>query len=151
VALPTSGYNAAAYGQQANDLNYRYNTDKAQNAYGRFLSQQRGTRSLGDMSQSFNRSLPKYRAGFSQRGLAGPGVRSGTVQRSMQNYLGDYAQAYGRAQQDAQQEVQNFDLQSAQLDAYLNNSLAQLEANKQNDIANAALSIEALRPYLGGI
>lgn len=151
MALGASGYNAAGYGQQANDLQYRYNTDKAQNAYGRFLSQQRGSRTLGDLSQNFNRTLPKFRSQFAQRGLAGPGIQSGTMQRSMQNYLGDYAQAYGRAQQDAQQEVQNYDLQSAQLDAYLNNSLAQLEADKQNDIANAALAIEALRPYLGGI
>jgi len=42
-------------------------------------------------------------------------------------------------------------LQSAQLDAYLNNSLAAIEQQKQDDIANAALAIQALRPYLGGV
>lgn len=151
MALQGYGYNNAGYNQQASDLQYRYNTDKAQNAYGRFLSQQRGTRSLGDMSTNFNRTLPKFRSQFAQRGLAGPGVKSGVVQRSMGNYLGDYSKAYGRAQEDAQQEVQNYDIASAQMDAYLNNSLASLEQQKQDDIANAALAIEALRPYLGGI
>ncbi len=73
------------------------------------------------------------------------------MQRSMANYLGDYARDYGRAQQDVTQEAQNYDLQSSQLDAYLNNSLATIEQQKQNDIANAALAIEALRPYLGSL
>ena len=145
------GYNSGYYAQQSADANYRYNTDKANNAYGRFLSQQRGSRTLGDMSQNFNRALPSYRAGFQQRGLSGPGIRSGTMARSMNNFLGDYATDYSRAQQDMTQEAQNYDLQSAQADAYLNNSLAAIEQQKQDDIANAALAIEALRPYLGGI
>jgi len=146
MAADVAGYNT----QQA-DLQYRYNTDKAANAYGRFLSQQRGERNLGDLSTNFNRQLPNYRASFGQRGLAQPGVNSGIMRRSMATYLGDYMRDYGRAQQDATSEAQNYDLQSSQLDAYLNNSMAALEQQKQNDIANAALAIEALRPYLGAL
>ena len=152
--MALSGYGVpdrGAYEQEASDLGYRYNTDKSTNAYGRFLSQQRGQRSLGDMSQAFNRGLPNYHAGFGQRGLAGPGIRSGSMQRSMGNMLGDYARDYGRVQQDATQEAQNYDLSSAQMDAHYNNSLAAIEQRKQTEIANAALAIEALRPYLGGI
>jgi hypothetical protein len=152
--MPLAGYgapNSGAYAQQASDLQYRYNTDRAQNAYGRFLSQQRGERSLGDMSRNFNRGLPNYKAGFGQRGLAGPGIRSGVMQRSMGNYLGDYARDYGRVQQDATQEAQNYDMEAARLDADYNNGLAAIERDKQNEIANAALAIEALRPFLGGI
>lgn len=145
------GYNSGYYAQQAADVQYRYNTDRASNAYGRFLSQQRGSRTLGDLSRGMSRTLPSYRAGFSQRGLLGPGIRSGSMQRSMSNMLGDYARDYSRAQQDVTQEAQNYDLQSAQMDAYLNNSLAAIEQQKQDDIANAALAIQALRPYLGGI
>jgi hypothetical protein len=141
-----AGYNA----QQA-DVQYRYNTDRATNAYGRFLSQQRGQRTLGDMSTNFGRQLPSYRAAFGQRGLSGPGVQSGVMAQSMRNYLGDYARDYGRSQQDATQEAQNYDLQAAQQDAYLNSSMASIEQQKQNDIANAALAIEALRPYLGSL
>jgi hypothetical protein len=146
-----AGYNSGYYQQQANDATYRYNTDKSTNAYGRFLSQQRGSRGLGDLSKSFNRALPNYKAQFGQRGLSGPGVRSGAMGRSMSNLLGDYATDYGRMQQDATQEAQNYDLQSAQMDAAYNNSLAAIEQQKQDEIMNAALSIEALRPYLGGI
>ena len=152
--MALSGYgvpDTGGYAQQAADLQYRYNTDKSTNAYGRFLSQQRGSRGLGDMRQTMQRELPSYKAQYGQRGLSQPGVRSGTMRRAMGNYLGDYTRDYSRAQQDATQEAQNYDLQSAQMDAYLNNSLAALEQQKQSDIANAALAIEALRPYLGGV
>lgn len=152
--MPLSGYGVPDTGKYEGavaDLGYRYNTDKATNAYGRFLSQQRGERGLGDMRQTFNRSLPNYKAGFGQRGLSGSGIRSGVQSRAMSNYLGDYARDYGRLQQDATQEAQNYDLSSAQMDAYYNNSLAALEQSKQSEIANAALAIEALRPYLGGL
>lgn len=151
MALDGYGVNTAGYDQQANDLNYRYNTDRSTNAYGRFLSQQRGSRSLADLTTQLGRGLPGFKAGFGQRGLGGAGVRSGVMGRAMGNYLGDYARDYGRAAQDMTQEAQNYDLQQAQLDAYLNSSLSSLQQQKQQDIANAALAIEALRPYLGGL
>jgi hypothetical protein len=151
MALAGYGANTSQYDQQSSDLQYRYNTDRASNAYGRFLSQQRGTRTLGDLSQNFNRALPSYKAKFGQRGLAGPGVQSGAMQHSMRNYLGDYAQQYGRAQLDAQQEAAQFDQSGAQLDAYYNNSLAQIAAAKQAEIANSASAIESLRQLLGGL
>jgi hypothetical protein len=152
--MPLTGYgvpDTGAYTQAASDLQYRYNTDRSTNAYGRFLSQQRSQRGLGDYQQGFNRSLPGYKAAWSQRGFNQGGINSGAMQRSMGNYLGDFTQQYGRMQQDAQQEAQNYDLQGAQMDAYYNNSLAALEQQKQQEIANAAAAIEALRPFLGGM
>jgi hypothetical protein len=152
--MALSGYgvpDSGGYARQQNDLQYRYNTDKTANAYGRFLSQQRGERSMGDMERTFNRSLPNYRAGFSQRGLTGMGQKSGVAQRTFANYAGDYARDYQRTQQDLGQDMQQQLLADSQLDANYTNSLAALEIDKQNDIANAALAIEALRPLLGGI
>jgi len=152
--MALSGYgvpDTGAYEQEAADAQYRYNTDRAQNAYGRFLSQQRGERSLSGLKTGFSQQLPGYKANFGQRGLSGGGVRSGSMQRSMGNYLGNYATNYGQAQNDLTQELQNYDLQGANMDAYYNNTLAAIEQRKQTEIANAALGIEALRPFLGGI
>jgi len=147
----TAGYNSGYYASQASDANYRAQTDLANNAYGRVLSQQRGSRSLGDMSTNFNRQLPNYKASWSQRGLAGPGIQSGTYQRSMSNYMGDYARDYGRLQEDNTNELMGFDRNAAQIEAGLGRELAGIEQNKQNDIANAAAFLEALRPFLGGL
>lgn len=149
--MPAGYANTGYYQGQANDATYRYQTDKSANAYGRFLSQQRGSRQLGDMQTTFNRGLPDYRAQFGQRGLSGGGINSGIMRRSMANYLSDYTRDYQRAQQDATMEAQNYDAQSAALDAEYNNGLAALEQQKQDEIANAALAIEALRPILGGL
>jgi hypothetical protein len=145
------GTDNAGYTAEAADLQYRYNTDKNANAYGRFLSQQRGSRALGDMSRQFGRQLPGYKAQFGQRGLSGGGIRSGAMARSMRNMLGDYSTDYGRAQQDALEEARQYDFNSSNLDAQYNNSLAALEARKQAEIANAATALEMIRPYLGGI
>ena len=74
--MALSGYGVPDTGKYEGavaDLGYRYNTDRATNAYGRFLSQQRGERSLGDMSR--RRSTAPCRtisAGFGLRGLRGP-------------------------------------------------------------------------------
>ena len=149
--MPAGYANTGAYQGAANDLTYRYQTDKAANSYGRFISQQRGSRSLGDLSTNFNRALPGQRAGYAQRGMAGPGVNSGVMRRSMANYLSDYTRDYQRMQQDATMEAQNYDSQSAALDAQYNNGLVSLEQQKQDEIANAALAINALRPLLGGL
>lgn len=145
--IPDTG----AYQRAADALGYQYTGSQATNAYGRFLSQQRGERSLGDLTQGFNRGLPNAYATYNQRGLMGPGVRSGTMKRAMGNYVGDYTQNYARAQQDLAQSLQQYDLTSLQNTADYQNSLAQLETQKQQEIANAALGIQMLRPYFGGV
>jgi hypothetical protein len=144
--IPDTG----AYQRAQDTLGYQYTGSQATNAYGRFLSQQRGERGLGDMTRTFNRSLPNAYASYNKRGLGGPGIRSGTQQRAMGNYLGDYAQDYGRAQQDLSQSLQQYDLTGQQNTADYQNSLANLELQKQQEIANAALGIQMLRPYFGG-
>jgi len=143
--IPDTG----AYQRAADSLGYQYTGSQATNAYGRFLAQSRGERGLGDMTQSFQRQLPNAYAQYNQRGLTGAGIKSGTQKRAMGNYLGDYTQQYGRAQQDLSQDLQQYDLSGLQNTANYQNSLAQLEVQKQQEIANAALGIQALRPYFG--
>lgn len=151
--MPLDGYgaNVGQYNAAQSDLQYRYNTDRANNAYGRFLSQQRGQRSLEDLNTTYSRGIGKVRSNFSSRGLAGPGIRSGTMRRSIGNYLNDFAQSYGRAQLDSQQEAANYDRQAADLDSYYQQQMAAIEQQKQTEISNTALAIEQLRQLLGGL
>jgi hypothetical protein len=146
-----AGYNSGDYERQKSAVEYDYGNQTATNAYGRFLGQQRGQRTLGDMSQNFQRSYPHYRAQFGQRGMAGPGIHSGVQQQAMTNYLGDYAQQYGRAQQDITQEQQQFDLNDQRLGAFRQQSLQDIEAQKAQSIANDAQALEYLRNLVGGI
>ena len=144
-------YDEGDYTRRKSAIEYDYGNNLATNAYGRFLGQQRGQRTLGDMSTNFGRAYPHYRAQFGQRGLAGPGIRSGVQHQAMTNYLGDYARDYGRAQQDMTQETQQYDLNEARLGAFRQQSLTDIETDKANQIANDAKAIEYLRSLVGGI
>jgi hypothetical protein len=152
--MATDGYSIPDYGgyeRQRGDITYKYSQDAATNAYGRFISQQRGQRTLGDMSQAYGRAYPGYKAQFGQRGLSGGGVNSGAMQRSMNQYVGDYARDYGRAQQDQTAELQQYDLQQRNLDQWRNQALQDIETQKAQDIANAALNLQYWKQAMGGI
>lgn len=144
--VPDSGkYEAARRG-----ISDRYGTESATNAYGRFLSQQRGSRQLSDSTRNFNRSMPGFTARFGARGLSGPNAQSGVMQRSMQNYVGDHYRNQARMGQDMTNELQGYDLGQSQLDAWRQSSLADLELQRTQDIASAAANLEALKTYFGG-
>jgi hypothetical protein len=144
-------YDAGAYERQRRDVEYDYGTQAATNAYGRFLSQQRGERNLGEMNRGFERSYAPYKAQFGMRGLAGPGIQSGVQQQAMSNYVGDFMRNYGWAQQDLTQQLQGYDMNQNNLDAFHQQYLADLEAQKAQQIANDAQAIEYLRQLVGGL
>jgi len=144
-------YDAGAYERQKSGVEYDYGQQSATNAYGRFLSQQRGERSLADTTQQFNRGYAPYKAQYGQRGLAGGGIQSGVQQQAMANYAGDYARNYGYQQQDLTQQLQQYDMNQNNLTAFHQQSLADIEAQKAQSIANDAQAIEYLRQLVGGL
>lgn len=127
-----------------------YAAKSAANTFSRTLSQQRGNRQLGDMRRSFGRQLPSFTASFGRRGLSGPGIRSGVMQRAMNNYIGDYTRDLGRAQGDLDNEMRQFDFNQARFAAERDNALASLEAQKAAMIAQTAQHILGLKPMMGG-
>jgi len=146
-----SGYSGGGYEAARRGVESNYTTNSATNAYGRFLSQQRGSRDLGDQTRNFQQSWPGYRAQFGQRGLSGSGVNSGVQQASMANYIGDYNRQYGRTQQDITQGLQQYDLSQAQLDSIRQDELMNIEMQRAQEIASTAASLAALQQYLGGL
>jgi len=140
-----SGY----YESQRRGIDDQYAAQLASNTFARTLAQTRGNRDLNLMTQGFKRQTPSFLAGFGQRGFGG-GVRSGVMQRSMQNYVNDFTQQYGTAQNDLTSQLRQYDLTTQQLGAGQANSYAELELQKARDIAYAAQNIEALRQAWGG-
>lgn len=139
------------YNRQKADTQYKYSKDSTTNAYGRFISQQRGNRQLGDAYRGYSRQMPKQQAGLAQRGVAGPGVGGGVMNQAMDRYVGDFARNYGRQQQDNTMELQQYDMNQANLDQWRNQSLAGIEADKQRSIAMDAQQLEYLRNLVGGL
>ena len=103
------------------------------------------------MQQGFQRKTPLFKSQFGQRGLAGPNVQSGVMQNSMNQYLGDYGRDYGRAQQDLTQQLQGYDMNQSNLDAWRQQQMGDIEAQKATAIANDAAQIEWLRSIVGGL
>jgi hypothetical protein len=139
------------YGRQKADVQYKYGQDSVTNAYGRFISQQRGERGLADSYRGYQRQFPQQTSQFGQRGLSGSGLSSGVMQNSMNNFVGDFARDYGRQQQDLTQNLQQFDLGQVNLDSWRQQQMQAIEAQKQRDIANDAAQLDYLRQMVGGL
>ena len=147
-------YTPPAYGdytRQKADTQYKYGQDSISNAYGRFISQQRGERGLGDSYRGYQRQFPQQTAQFGRRGLSGSGVNSGVMQNSMNNFVGDFARDYGRQQQDLTMGLQGFDLSQSNLDAWRDQQMAAIEAQKQRAIADDASQLTYIRQMVGGL
>ena len=147
-------YTPPAYGdyeRQKADVNYKYGTDATANAYGRFISQQRGQRGLGDSHRGFQRQFPQQTAQFGRRGLSGPGVQSGVMMNSMNNFIGDFARNQGRQQQDLTQTLQGYDFSQVNADAWRQQQMQAIEAQKQRAIADDAGQLTWLRQMVGGL
>lgn len=147
-------YTAPDYGgytRKAADVDYDYGNQSTQNAYGRFLGQQRFERGIGDASRNFGRAYAPQKASFGRRGLSGGGVNSGVMRESMNRFVGDYGRDVNRAYQDQTLQNQGYDMNQAMLDQWRQTALQDIETNKANDIAWTAQNITALRDMLGGL
>lgn len=135
----------AGYTQQQRNINADYGAKQATNAYARTISQQRGARSVGDLTKNFSLAYPKFAASWGQRGQTGPHVQSGFYQQAMQNYLGDYQQNQNNLLQDLSTQDNQYALTQTQIEAEKQRAMADLELQKQQQIANLAASITSLR------
>lgn len=145
------GYGGGGYERARRGVENQYTTDAATNAYGRFISQQRGQRSLSDLDRTMRRSYAPVTASWGARGLSGGGINSGAMQQSMANFLGDYYRDRGRTTQDITQSLQQYDLMGSQLQAARENALMDIELQKARDIAGTADALTQLQQYLGGL
>jgi hypothetical protein len=138
------------YESQRRNIGNRFGAEQAANQFSRTLAQQRVSKDIGNATRGFQQGFPSFQASFGQRGLTGPGVQSGTHERALQQYLGEHTRGIADLQLQGAQQQQQFDLNSAQLQAYRDQALAELEMQKQSEIANTASALMALRPYMGG-
>lgn len=143
-------YDFFNYGQKKRALGEQNAAALARNAYTQFLSQQRGNRQKFDIRQGYERQVPKVMSSFLRRGLAGPGVKSGIYQRGLTDLATQNLEDLTRAQQDVDAELGQSNLEKAQLNADYQQQLADLEAQKQLAIANAAATLTSFKPFLGG-
>lgn len=145
MAIDVSGFERQrrSYGDQ-------YASQAAINALGRFNAQQRGDRNAFDYTQSYQRQAPTFTSSYARRGLTGGGVQSGVYQNALKNYVGDYTTGLNRMYADTQNELNQYDLNAANLQAERDRAFADIEVDKAKEIANAAQYLTLLRNQYGG-
>lgn len=140
--------NLANFERRRSGINTRSASNLATNAYGRFVSQQRGQRGITDATQNFKRQFPRFSATFGRRGLAGGGLQSGVQQRALRNYVGDHNTNLQRLNADQEYTLRNYDLNAANFEAERQRALADLEAERAQALALTAQQLTALKPFL---
>lgn len=145
-----AGFDYTGYNQRKRAALGSYGAKTAQNAYAQFLSQQRGSRKKFDIQQQYEKQTPKVVGAYTRRGLAGPGVQSGVYERGLQDFASQNLTDLNDAQLAMDNQAAQSRLDDAQARADYDAEIAQLEAEKQASIAQAAATLAAFKPFLGG-
>lgn len=145
-----AGFDYTGYNQRVRAAGSNYGAKTAQNAYARFLSQQRGSRKKFDLNKQYEKQTPQVIGSYTKRGLAGPGVQSGIFGRGMNEYAQKRFQDMTDVDTEMNQELNRLSLDDAQTRAEYDQQIAELESQKQAAIAQAAATLSAFKPFLGG-
>lgn len=142
--------NLFPYMQKKAALGQGYASKTAANTYSQFLAQQRGNRQMADVRQQFKAQTPKVMNAYLRRGLSGPGVRSGVYERGLSDFAKQQTTAENETQQAINEAIDALRQQRVDMDAEYQRELADLELQKANEQAQAAATLLAFRPYMGG-
>ena len=138
-------YDASAFEARRRGLMDQYASTGAANAYGNFVSQQRGQRNLADMAKGYEKAQPQIRTSFGKRGSFTPNVKTGAFQKALQDFARERISQTAQAQQDLAQQNAMFGLSQAQLGENFKVGLQDLEAEKARQIEQDALELMRLR------
>jgi len=138
-------YNPAAYEARRRGYMEDYAATGAMNAYTQFLSQQRGQRDLANMYNQYNKAAPQVVAGYGRRGLNSANVKSGAFNTGLQDFATERVANTAQAQQSLDQQNAGYDLSNRQLGARYQSGLADLEAEKAQQIQQDAQDLMKVR------
>lgn len=117
-------YSMYDYEKQLNDLHQKYNDESAAHQYARTMSQQRYSRDLQGMDQSFSQGFPSFVTRLG-RGM-GSGVRSGVFRQKLSQGIQDYGQQRNNLNTDFASSEANFVNQAASREAAYNKAVLAL-------------------------
>lgn len=143
-----AGFDYMGYNQKKRAAGSGYASKTAANTYAQFLSQQRGSRKKFDLQQQQERQAPQVVGSFTKRGLAGPGVQSGIYQKGLTDFAKQNFQDMADLNRTQDEEMQQLKYDDAQNRAEYDQQIAELEAQKQASIAQAAATLSAFKPFL---
>lgn len=117
----------------------------AQNSYSRFLSQQRGSRSLSDLDRNMTRGLEGLASGYGRRGLR----NSGIFAQAQNDYSSNWLQQRQDVNDSIAADLRAADFADSQAWNQYQATEADLAAEKQAQILSTAALLEQFKPFLG--
>jgi hypothetical protein len=122
-----------------------YASNNAMQAYANFISNQRASRGLQDLTESFQKQQQPLVSSFGRRGLQGPNVRSGAFKRAMIDFGKNQTRQTADYQRSQDEQNQQFALGQRQQTSQYENDLKNLEADKNSQIEQDALALMQMR------
>ena len=143
-----SNYNFATAAGKRRNATSQYGSSAASSAYSRFLSQQRGTRQVKDMTEAQNKYVPQMANSYSQRRLAGPGINSGIYRQALTDYATNQTRAFGDQAAAYNAEQSQFDTTDAGLLADYKNQMNDIEDEYKTGQTHTAATLAKFKKYL---
>lgn len=143
-----SNYDFATAAGKRRNATSQYGASAASSAYSRFLSQQRGTRQVKDMTEAQNKYVPQMANSYSQRRLAGPGINSGIYRQALTDYATKQNQLFGEQQAAYNAEQSQFDITDAGLLTDYKNQMNDIEDEYKTGQTNTAATLAQFKKYL---
>ena len=112
-----------------------------------FLGQQRGQRSLKELTKRLTEGFRPKMAEYGARGLAGPQVASGIQRKGLERYAADFQTQVGEATQALQDAANQAALDEAAAQANLEDYINNLRLQKQQSIIDAATALRQYASY----
>lgn len=112
-----------------------------------FLGQQRGQRSLADITRAAARGFRPMQAAYGQRGLGGPSVKSGIRRAGLARYAEQYQRDIGAETQRLQDELNQLALSESASQQDLEDYINQLRLQKAQEIMASAAALKQFSAY----
>ena len=112
-----------------------------------FLGQQRGKRNIADIKRQYVEGYDPMVAGYARRGLVAPDVQSGIARSGLEKYAESLQRDLGTETQNTQDQLNQIAMSEAAQQADVEDFLAALRLQKQQDILSSASTLKSISSY----
>jgi len=138
-------FDPSLYEARRRKLQQNFSSQAGTNAFANTLSQQRSSRALYDMNKQFDAASPRVVAGFGQRNLVGPNVKSGAFAKAMREFSKNRIAQTEDARRDIASTNTEYQAGLRRDTDFYNQDLKDNEMDKTRQIADDARQLLALR------
>ena len=112
-----------------------------------FLGQTRGKRNIADIKKQYVEGFDPTVSSYARRGLIAPDVQSGIARSGLEKYAESLQKDLGTETLNTQTSLNEIAMSEASQQADIEDFLAELRLQKQQDILSSAMALKGLGSY----